>query len=131
MNIFEGIVAALSRYTDFNGRSRRSEFFSIFLLGNFLLFVMFLFYSYFEKGDPITDFIGGFIGALIMALQIPTLAALVRRLHDIDKEGRDIFVVILPIVGIIFLFLWCCRRGTVGDNRYGPDPLAPVVREAG
>jgi uncharacterized membrane protein YhaH (DUF805 family) len=122
MNIFEGIVAAISRYADFNGRSRRSEFFSIFI---------FLFYNYFEKGDFITDFIGGAISTLIMALQIPTLSALVRRLHDIDKEGRDIFVVILPVVGPIFLFMWCCRRGTVGDNRYGPDPLAPAVPEAG
>jgi|LakMenE18May11ns_1017448.scaffolds.fasta_scaffold8883526_1 uncharacterized membrane protein YhaH (DUF805 family) len=92
---------------------------------------MFLFYNYFEKGDFITDFIGGAISTLIMALQIPTLSALVRRLHDIDKEGRDIFVVILPVVGPIFLFMWCCRRGTVGDNRYGPDPLAPAVPEAG
>ena len=92
---------------------------------------MFLFYNSIEKGDFITDFIGSSITTVIMALQIPTLAALVRRLHDIDKEGRDIFVVILPIVGPIFLFVWCCRRGTVGDNRYGPDPLAPVVLEAG
>ena len=90
-----------------------------------------MFYNYTEKGDFITDFIGSSITTVIMALQIPTLAALERRLHDIDQEGRDIFVVILPIVGPIFLFVWCCRRGTVGDNRYGPDPLAPVVLEAG
>ena len=131
MNMYEGIVAALSRWAEFNGRSRRSEFFSIFIIVNLLLLGVFLFYNYTEKGDFITDFIGSSITTVIMALQIPTLAALVRRLHDIDKEGRDIFVVILPIVGPIFLFMWCCRRGTVGDNRYGPDPLAPVVPEAG
>jgi uncharacterized membrane protein YhaH (DUF805 family) len=129
--MYEGIVAALFRYADFNGRSRRSEFFSIFIIVHLLLLGMFLFYNYIEKGDFITDFIGSFITIVIMALQIPTLAALVRRLHDIDKEGRDIFVVILPIVGPIFLFMWCCRRGTVGENRFGPDPLAPVVPEAG
>ena len=30
----------------------------------------------------------------------------------------------------LFVFVWaftelCCRRGTPGDNRFGPDPLAP------
>ena len=128
--MFEGIVAALRRYSDFNGRSRRSEFFSILTLVSFLFFLMLLNYRFLEEGHSMTDFIGFLINALICGLLIPMLAALVRRLHDIDKEGRNIFVVILPVVGHIVLFMWCCRPGTVGDNRFGPDPLAPVVPEA-
>ncbi len=59
------------------------------------------------------------------------LAVQVRRLHDIDKSGWNIFWFIIPFVGFILMIVWYCRRGTVGDNRFGPDPLAPVVREAG
>jgi len=59
------------------------------------------------------------------------LAVQVRRLHDIDKSGWNILWFIIPLVGLVLTILWFCRRGTVGDNRFGPDPLAPVVLEAG
>ncbi len=59
------------------------------------------------------------------------LAVQVRRLHDIDKSGWNILWFIIPLVGFILTIVWYCRRGTVGDNRFGPDPLAPAVPEAG
>jgi uncharacterized membrane protein YhaH (DUF805 family) len=30
----------------------------------------------------------------------------------------------VPLVGAIILLIWNCTRGTVGPNRFGPDPLA-------
>ena len=103
------------------------EFFPIYIMSHLLMELYFLFKNFIEG----FDFIALIILFLLIGSLIPTLAAQVRRLHDIDKEGRDFFVLLLPIVGPIFLFMWCCRRGTVGDNRYGPDPLAPAVPEAG
>lgn len=88
-------------------------------------------YNVFERIYFLTDLVGSILFLVMVGLQIPLVAALVRRLHDIDKEGGDFFVTILPIVGWVVLFVWLCRRGTVGDNRFGPDPLAPVVSEAG
>jgi uncharacterized membrane protein YhaH (DUF805 family) len=127
MNVLEGFVTAFTRYAEFSGRSSRMEFFPIYLTSHLLMLIYFLFENYIEG----FDFIAFIIQFLLIGSLIPTLAAQVRRLHDIDKEGRDFFVLLLPIVGPIFLFMWCCRRGTVGDNRYGPDPLAPAVPQAG
>ena len=31
------------------------------------------------------------------------------------------------LIGSIILIVWFCRRGTVGENRFGPDPLAGVA----
>jgi len=31
--------------------------------------------------------------------------------------------VFIPIVGVIILLVWACMRGTLGPNRFGPDPL--------
>jgi len=59
------------------------------------------------------------------------LAVQVRRLHDIDKSGWNMLWFIIPLVGFILMIVWYCRLGTVGENRFGPDPLAPVVPEAG
>ena len=34
---------------------------------------------------------------------------------------------IVMLVILIVLLVWCCKRGTLGPNRYGPDPLAGMV----
>jgi uncharacterized membrane protein YhaH (DUF805 family) len=33
-------------------------------------------------------------------------------------------LIAFTIVGIILLFIWACMKGTAGQNRFGPDPLA-------
>lgn len=53
-----------------------------------------------------------------------SLAAMIKRLHDRDKSGWWIFIVLIPILGTIWLFIECgFIRGTEGPNRFGPDPL--------
>ena len=38
------------------------------------------------------------------------------------------FVLMVWCLVILFvLMVWSCRRGTIGPNRYGPDPLADVL----
>jgi uncharacterized membrane protein YhaH (DUF805 family) len=90
------------------------------------------------------------IGVVYLALVIVGIFVGIKRLHDRDKSGWWLLVFYLvPMVlswisailsrdGIGFLFalgslaisIWAfvelgCLRGTVGPNRYGPDPLAP------
>jgi uncharacterized membrane protein YhaH (DUF805 family) len=54
---------------------------------------------------------------------LPYLAVTVRRLHDLDKSGWWWLIGFIPLVGAIILLVWFCQRGTVGPNRFGPDPL--------
>jgi uncharacterized membrane protein YhaH (DUF805 family) len=58
-----------------------------------------------------------------LALFLPGLAVSVRRLHDLDRTGWWLLI-ILTGIGLILLLIWFCLRGTTGPNRYGPDPLA-------
>jgi uncharacterized membrane protein YhaH (DUF805 family) len=37
--------------------------------------------------------------------------------------------VLLMLSGLVVLFVWSVRCGTAGDNRFGPDPLAPPAPE--
>ena len=56
-------------------------------------------------------------------LVYPTIIASVKRLHDHDKTGWWYLFYIIPGVGTIWQLIECgFLRGTVGDNRYGPDP---------
>lgn len=59
-----------------------------------------------------------------LALLLPSIAVVIRRLHDIDRTGWWILLGFVPIVGTIVLIVFFVQRGTTGANRFGPDPLA-------
>lgn len=57
------------------------------------------------------------------------LAVAAKRLHDRDRSAWWMATLCIPFLGIIFA-LWLMvetwfLRGTVGPNRFGPDPLRP------
>ena len=55
------------------------------------------------------------------------LAAAVKRCHDRGKPAIWILISLIPIVGNVWYFIETgLLRGTVGPNKYGPDPLEPV-----
>jgi len=65
-------------------------------------------------------------GLLIQILLFvwPVLAISVKRLHDLDKPGYWMSAAILPIIGLFVFIPMGFFRGTVGANRFGPDPLS-------
>lgn len=61
-----------------------------------------------------------------IAMLYPALAVDVKRLHDRDKSGWWILLLLVPVVGFIwFVIELGCLKGTGGSNRFGPDPLPP------
>jgi uncharacterized membrane protein YhaH (DUF805 family) len=64
---------------------------------------------------------------VIVVLNVPLLwgylAIMTKRWHDRNKSGAWILVSLIPFIGLFWLLVELgCRRGTIGDNRYGPDP---------
>lgn len=67
--------------------------------------------------------IGIIIAAIIYIVTIwIELAVTVKRFHDTDKSGWMILIFLIPLVNIFFAFYLLFADGTVGPNRYGPDP---------
>jgi uncharacterized membrane protein YhaH (DUF805 family) len=90
------------------------------------------------------------------AVFIPNIAVAVRRLHDTDRSGWWLVAWLVPYafglgiigygmgggnssaalvgglltfvgaIGAIVLLVWYCLRGTIGPNRFGPDPYADM-----
>ena len=58
----------------------------------------------------------------ILATCIPTLAVIVRRLHDIGKSGWMLLVGLIPIVGTIWMFILLITDSQPGENEYGLNP---------
>ncbi len=111
----DSIAIGFSKYANFRGRARRSEFWW-WALFNFLIQVVLNIF------DAVV-LPGSIIGLSMIAglgLFIPNLAVSVRRLHDIDKSGWWLLICFIPLAGAIVLLVFDCLRGTPGPNRFGP-----------
>lgn len=134
MGMMEAIQTFFARYTDFQGRSRRSEywwvvlaFFVVFGTGWFLVALI----GGLAAGslNPIGFLLMGILGLAYLAVIIPAIALMVRRFHDLDQTGWLALVFILlsfiPLVGLLAsvgLIVWFAMPGTAGPNKYGADP---------
>jgi uncharacterized membrane protein YhaH (DUF805 family) len=118
MNFGDAISSGFSNYVNFAGRAIRSEYW---------YWVLFVFLA-----EIVTAIIDAVIGAQItttifgLAVLLPGLAVAIRRLHDLDRSGWWVLLALIPLVGAIVLLVWFCSRGTEGQNRFGPDPLAGI-----
>ena len=104
-------------YANFSGRARRSEYW-YYALCNFLIGLVLQVVDYFIG----FNLLGGIYG---LAVLVPGLAVFVRRLHDVNKSGWFILLILLPVIGWIWLLVLLFTEGTVGPNQYGEDPKRP------
>ena len=50
----------------------------------------------------------------------------IKRCHDRDKSGWWCLLLLIPVVGTIWAIIDLgVLAGTLGENRFGPDPLEP------
>ena len=97
LGFMDSLKRCLSKYADFKGRARRSEFWW-FCLPFFIIAI-----------PPIC--------ILIPAVIIPYLAAMCRRLHDVGKSGHWMWLspVFVPLI-------MCIPDGKPEPNQYGESP---------
>ena len=58
---------------------------------------------------------------------VPMLAVSVRRLHDVGKPWKMLFISLIPLVGFIWLFYLYCKDGDQNKNEWGERPLVLEV----
>ena len=74
--------------------------------------------------DPETGYGPIAIVALLVMLY-PAIVVNIIRFHDRNKSGWWVLIVLIPVVGALWLLIeGGFLRGTVGQNRFGPDPVA-------
>lgn len=76
-------------------------------------------------GDPDAATVIGFIVgsgiAVVCAFQV------VKRLHDLDRPGTHYWLLLIPIYNIYFGLVLLFKKGTEGQNKYGPNPLVTLI----
>lgn len=108
-------VKVLRNYVEFSGRARRTEFWMYTLITIIVSIVL-----------QIVDAVLG-AGKLLsllysLAVFLPSIAVIVRRLHDTGRSGWWYFIGLIPFVGWIVMLVFLCSEGDTGPNRYGEDP---------
>ncbi|MBE6071761.1 MAG: DUF805 domain-containing protein [Clostridium butyricum] len=108
-------LESVKKYATFSGRARRKEY-----------WMYVLFYIIFTVVASIVDLILGtsniITGIYGLVFFVPTIAVVVRRLHDIGKSGWWLFVSFIPLIGGIWFFVLMCLSGQQGENKYGQNP---------
>ena len=104
----------------YNGRLNRKPFILRYL-GLAILQIILLNVVYGVVGDDTTGSILGFVFTLPFA--VAAFMLVIRRWHDLDKSGYWVILCLIPLVNIIALICLFFKRGTVGPNQYGPDPI--------
>tara|TARA_E500000178_G_C16601077_1_gene564680 strand:+ start:224 stop:541 length:318 start_codon:yes stop_codon:yes gene_type:complete len=75
------------------------------------------------QGESFVMLTVSFSNAFSLLTFIPSLSVSVRRLHDINRTGWWLLIV-LTIIGLVLIIYWACVRSDEGDNQYGASPLA-------
>ncbi len=147
--MLEWMIMPLKRYAEFSGRSRRKEYWS-FVLFNVIIYIVLLaimFAGGFSMAQlaaagqtgaapefgPVFYIGAGLLGLWALAIFIPNIAVVIRRLHDRDMSGwwlLGYFVAsMIPFVNFIAgiaMLVILCLPGTAGPNRFGADPKDPA-----
>ncbi|MBU1573876.1 MAG: DUF805 domain-containing protein [Alphaproteobacteria bacterium] len=120
MTFLTAIKTCFSKYITLQGRARRAEYwwwvlFTI-IAGIILGGVDMIFFGVPELTGPTS-------GLFSLATLLPGLAVWVRRLHDVNRSGWWVFLILIPLIGWLVLVIWAVTKGTSGPNRFGPDPI--------
>jgi uncharacterized membrane protein YhaH (DUF805 family) len=112
-------LVVLERYAKFDGRAGRAEFWW-FALASFIINIAF---NILGQVSGIFTLLG-FLFSL--AVLLPSIGVAIRRLHDTNKTGLFLLLVLIPVIGWIILIVFYAQEGTVGPNQYGagPEPAA-------
>jgi uncharacterized membrane protein YhaH (DUF805 family) len=147
VKFFESAFATLRKFADFKSRASREEFWLFFA---FVLLAQFV-------GRLLDGLIGALLlfgpvsGLLGLLLLVPAVAVTVRRLHDVNRSGRDLIMLAamvlagpvligfgggfigrivvmglagLTLLGFANLLLILTKKGSTIPNKYGAAPTA-------
>jgi uncharacterized membrane protein YhaH (DUF805 family) len=140
-------------FFNFSGRINRAKYWIAMLVYS-AIYIVLAIVGYVTDNSAIYQAINGMMNIVIF---ISSLAVGVKRLHDRNKSGwylvlfyivpgilvtagivvgtfMDDSILLASILGLaaFAIGVWAfvelgCLRGTIGPNRYGPDPLEPTA----
>ena len=122
MTLSDSIKVCLDKYATIKGRAPRSEYWW-FVVFNWLVFLV-VSIVFGLIGMAINGYEGAIItvsvGYLLvcLALIIPNICVVIRRLHDTGHSGFWYFITFVPVIGGLW-FLYLMIKDSDDENEYG------------
>jgi len=110
----------LNKYCAFGGRAGRKEFWVFTLVTTVISYGLVLLCA---ATPSMIGLVAGLLAiAYGLATFLPTLAVIVRRLHDTNRSGWWYFINLVPMIGQIVLLVFLVQDSYPETNRFGPNP---------
>lgn len=127
LGLWPYFVRALTRDAfRYDGRARRKEYGAVVLFSTLILVAGFValgtIASILESRLPLL-----FHYAAVLAISVPGLAVLVRRLHDLGVSGWASLALLIPFLGPIAAVIVLFLPSQLRENAYGPPPAGVAV----
>ena len=134
--IMKWFIKCFKDYANFKGRASRAELWYFLLFWSIFYVIIILIdrqigYNFISLKDlPLNEYlpIGKFysdVGILVFFYRpltiIPSIAVIVRRLHDMNMSGKWTLLFLIPPIGILLL-LYLAKSGDNDENQYGIVP---------
>ena len=130
MGFGTAVSTCFQKYVTFSGRARRSEFWwwqlFVILLGAIANIGDSVFGLHYTNSSSAAQV--GWLGTVVaLALVLPSIAVLFRRLHDTGRSGWWWLLSWICCIGYVLLWIFCLTDSTPGTNQYGPNPKGAEV----
>ncbi|HZP24874.1 MAG TPA: DUF805 domain-containing protein [Terriglobales bacterium] len=120
-------LQALKKYAVFEGRATRQEYW-MYVLFNSIAAIVFMIVDA-VLGSSANGMPFGMLTAVyLVGTILPSLAVLVRRLHDTNRSGWWVLISLVPFGGLVLL-VFAVQDSDAGVNQFGPNPkgvIAPI-----
>jgi uncharacterized membrane protein YhaH (DUF805 family) len=110
-------LAVLKNYAQFNGRARRKEYWMFVLFSCLISIVL-------GAVEWLLGLPAALSGLYSLAVLVPSIAVLFRRLHDTGRSGWWVLLLFVPLLGALAILFFTAQEGESGENAYGPNPKA-------
>ena len=137
----QAVKLAFEKTCIFRGRAKRSEYWFYFLFFQVIVFILAIIYLILfldslreiirnqrglngakEKISTPFPLIGFIILVfIVISLSVPLLSLSVRRLHDTGKSGFFLFLLFIPLGGLIIIIIFLVLDSQRSTNEYGPS----------
>lgn len=119
-------LEVLKQYAVFNGRARRKEYWYFLLFNIIISIILGVIDGVVGSFSPETG-IGLLGGIYALAVLIPGLAVSIRRLHDTNRSGWWLLLLLIPLIGPIVIIVFMATDSNPEENQYGANPKLEAV----
>lgn len=115
-------LAVLRKYAVFEGRATRSEYWYFMLFNLLFMYSPIIISSILGIEGDGSIWFAALTGFYALAVFIPHMAVIVRRLHDTNHSGWWVFITLVPVVGLIVMIIFLVIDSDPVENQYGKNP---------